>query len=253
MITPALITDAAQSTSENPFAQLALLPVHQVREHFTCSYVVIGSISVFVWDVLSHLRDDYHILTKHRFTLPTFVYILSRLSTLLYLIGYTIIQTTPLGHCNIAIRLATSLLTIALPATQLLLFLHVRAIYATERVIVWFFTLLWLSTFVSTVIAVVSISGINIGSTDYCTPATLARVNIATIVTPLVNDTLLFVALVVRIMGTSTQDADTCQLKDKFRTALFGTSIPRLAKTLLQNGQQYFLQVPILSFRWSGN
>ena len=148
---------------------------------------------------------------------------------------------TPVGHCNLAIRLATSPLVIALPASQLLLFLHVRAIYAAERAIVWFFTFLWFSTLVSATITVGSIPGINIGPTDYCTPAKLAHVNIGTIIAPLVNDTLLFVALVARLMKTSVQDADTCQSKDKIKTALFGVSISRLAKTLLQNGQQYFL------------
>lgn len=149
---------------------------------------------------------------------------------------------TPVGHCSVAIRVATSPLVVALPASEFLLFLHVRAIYATERGVVWFFTLLWLSTLVSAAIAVVTISGITIGPTNYCTPATLARVNIGTVIIPLVNDTLLFIALVARIMGTSTRDENVASLlKDRLKTALFGASLPRLAKTLLQNGQQYFL------------
>lgn len=184
--------------------------------------------------------------------------------TLLYLIAYTIIQsecsfcitrtrmtilwvlifkivTAPVGHCSFAIRLATFPVVFALPGSEFLLFLHVRAIYATNRTVTWFFTLLWLSTLVSAVIAVVSISGMSIGPTQYCTTTTLARVNIATIIIPLVNDTLLFIALVARVLDTSVYNVDTFRLRDRINSALFGLSVPQLAKTLLQNGQQYFM------------
>ncbi|KAF5329293.1 hypothetical protein D9619_009413 [Psilocybe cf. subviscida] len=247
LATTTLSTYAALATSDdNPFTHLSLIPAHYARELVTSTYVVIGSLSVFIWDMLCHLRDDHNILTKHRITLPTIVYFFSRLSTLLYLIGYTIIQTTPVGHCNIAIRLASAPMIVALPASQFLFFLHVRAIYATERIVVWFFTLLWLSTLASAALGEVSLSGINIGPTSYCTPATLAHVTIGIIV-PLVNDILLFLALVARIMGTSTQDVDDTGLRDRFKTAIFGASIPRLAKTLLQSGQQYFLSTVIIN------
>lgn len=131
-------------------------------------------------------------------------------------------------------------MAVAQPASQFLFFLHVRAIYANKRIVVWFFSLLWLSTLASGVLGVVNISGINIGPTNYCTPDTLAYVTIGIII-PLVNDILLFIALLICIMGTSTQDANTAYMMDRFKTAIFGASIPQLAKTLLQNGQQYFL------------
>ncbi|KAF5329811.1 hypothetical protein D9619_009335 [Psilocybe cf. subviscida] len=161
---------------------------------------------------------------------------------LLYLTGNTVIQMMPAGHCNVAIHVVTSPLFVAVPASQLLLYLHVRAIYATERVVVWFFSLMWISTLVSVVISASSIYGINLGPTNYCTPHTDAHTALG-IISILVNDTLLFIALVARIMGTSTQDAHTSAwpLKDRFKTALLGASIPRLAKTLLQKGQQYIL------------
>ncbi|KAF5329504.1 hypothetical protein D9619_009328 [Psilocybe cf. subviscida] len=248
MITLTPSTYAALATSDdNPYAPLAFVPAQAARDHMEGSYVLIGSLSVFVWDVLCHLRDDYHILSKHRITLPTFVYFFSRLFTLLYLTGNTVILTTPVGHCSISIRVVTLPLVVALPATEFLLFLHVRAIYAAERMVVWFFTLLWLSTLVSAALGAASVSGMNIGPTNYCTPATIGYVTINLII-PLVNDTLLFIALVARIMGTSTQQLDTTYLlKDRFKTALFGASIPHLAKNLLQNGQQYFLATVVIN------
>ncbi|KAF5329567.1 hypothetical protein D9619_009344 [Psilocybe cf. subviscida] len=248
MITPTPSTYATLATSDdNPFAHLALVPAHEARERITCSYALIGSLSVFVWDILCHLQDDYQILSKHRITLPTFVYFFSRLFTLLYLTGNTVTQTIPVGHCSIAIRVVTLPVVVAVPASEFLLFLHVRAIYATERIVVWFFTLLWLSTLVNAALSAASISGMNIGPSSYCTAATTAYATISMVI-PLVNDTLLFIALVARIMGTSTQHWNTTYiLKDRFKTALFGASIPRLAKNLLQNGQQYFLATVIVN------
>ncbi|KAF5329252.1 hypothetical protein D9619_009370 [Psilocybe cf. subviscida] len=229
-------------------------------EHTHSAYIFVGTTSVFLWDILCHLRDDYHIVARHRISFPTVAYFISRLFTSLYLIGRTVISTRSLEHCNLAIRIATSPLILGVSASELLLFLHVRAIYAKERVVVWFFSILWLVTVANVIFAVVVISGTTVESTTFCVPVISAGVGVSLIGVHMLNDTLLFAALVWRILRTSSKELDESRLKDSIKTVLFGDYVPRLAKALLQNGQQYFLSsilihiaALILYFSQTGN
>lgn len=126
----------------------------------------------------------------------------------------------------------------ALPTSQLLLFLHVRAIYIDNRVVVWIFLFLWLATVAGSVIASIRMPSIQAGLDDYCIPISFSTFSIAIIIIPFINDTLIFVAMSWRILRTSYNELT---LKNTIMTVALGKGIPYFAKALLQNGQLYIL------------
>lgn len=78
-----------------------------------------------------------------------------------------------------------------------------------------------------------------IGPTKYCiTNGSLPLYDAAAAVVPLVNDTVLFGALALRMLRSSYNERT---LKGDIRAMVFGDHIPLVSRALLQNGQTYFL------------
>ncbi|KAF5329597.1 hypothetical protein D9619_009380 [Psilocybe cf. subviscida] len=229
----------------NPFTPMAFLPPDVARQVTVLAYVLVGITSVLIWDVLCHLKDDYLLLTQHRINLPVVVYFVARLFSLLYLIGYTVANTAPIGNCSVVIQVIQALFTISIPASEMLFFLHVRAVYIHNRPAVWFFTFLWLCTIASSLIPVFTTTYMAIGSTKYCICyGALPLYSTATAVVPLVNDSVLFGALALRMLRSSYQERT---LKGDIRAMVFGDHIPLVSRALLQNGQAYFLSTVFLN------
>ncbi|KAF5329254.1 hypothetical protein D9619_009376 [Psilocybe cf. subviscida] len=233
------------TTLPNPLTPMAFLPPDVARQVTVLAYVFVGTTSILIWDVLCHLKDDYRLLTQHRINLPMVVYFVARLFNLMYLIGYMVANTAPIGNCSIVIRVIQASFTIAIPASEMLFFLHVRAVYIQNRPAVWFFTFLWLCTIASSLMPVFSTTYTSIGSTEYCiTNGSLPLYDTEAAVVPLVNDSVLFGALALRMLRSSYQERT---LKGDIRAMVFGDHIPLFSRALLQNGQAYFLSTVFLN------
>src|ERR1700761_7766754 len=85
--------------------------------------------------------------------------------------------------------------TIAVPGTCLLFFLRARAIYNKHTILVVFFFMAWLSVLgTATLVTFIATAG-NIGPTDFCIDVSVKSFASAATITPLVHDTIIFVAI----------------------------------------------------------
>ncbi|KDR73143.1 hypothetical protein GALMADRAFT_72738 [Galerina marginata CBS 339.88] len=222
----------------NPLTPMAFLPPDLAFQVTIAIYILVGSLGVMIWDILNNLKSDYILLTKYRITLPTITYVISRLGSLGYVLASTIFETAPTGNCIAFEKGLDWLYPIAIPASSLLFFFRVRAIFDKNIFIVTFFGFMWLAVVAGCLTVTQGVTGAHIGSTDYCINASLEGYVAAAAIIPLVNDTLIFLAISWRLMTNSHVEYT---LKGGMRTLVFGDYMPAFSRSLLQDGQIYYL------------
>jgi len=103
-----------------------------------------------------------------------------------------------------------------------------------------FFFVMWLGvTAASTPEAYVN-TITNLGPTAYCIGKALPKYAIMVSVLPFVNDTLIFVAITMRLAG-SPDTSYTPRGGSWIRVVLFGEYLPHFSKAMLRDGQAYYL------------
>jgi len=118
--------------------------------------------------------------------------------------------------------------------------------YHDSKWVIGFFFLMWLAvTGASTTDVFYSYA--NLGPTKYCIGINLPQYVVVASVLPLVNDTLVFVAITFRLAGTPNWNASTSQ-KSWIKVVLLGEYLPNFSKAMLRDGQAYYLWV---SVTWS--
>ncbi|KAF8898046.1 hypothetical protein CPB84DRAFT_1681667 [Gymnopilus junonius] len=222
----------------NPFTPMAFLPPDIAFEVTIATYVLVGSLGVMIWDVLNNLKGDFKLLFKYRITLPTIAYFISRLGSLAYVLSSTIFETAPAGNCAKFEKGLDALYPIAIPASSLLFFFRVRAVFDGNKFVVAFFAFMWLAVVAGCITVTQGVTGANIGTTDYCLNVSLEGYVSAAAIVPLVNDTLVFLAITFRLMANAHRDYN---LKDGMRTLVYGDYLPSFSRALLQDGQAYYL------------
>lgn len=120
--------------------------------------------------------------------------------------------------------------------------MHVRAVYRDKKLIVYFFYAMWISAVgssASPVVAAFTVSSyINIGPTKYCVGTMIPKYVGASAIVPLVNDSLLFLALAWRLQQSAY--VENSEGRD-FKAVVTGKHLTRLSRAMFQNGQAYFL------------
>ncbi|KAF4609851.1 hypothetical protein D9613_010431 [Agrocybe pediades] len=222
----------------NPFTPMAFLPPDLAFQVTISTYILIGSCGIMVWDILNNLPSDIRLLKDYRITYPTIVYFISRLGALGYVLASTIFETAPTGNCRVFEKVVDWLFPVAVPFTSLLFFFRVRAIFDNNKFVVAFFGFMWLAVLAGCLTVTQGVTGANIGTTNYCINASLEGYVSAAAIIPLVNDTLVFIAISWRLLMNSHLEAN---LKDGVRTLVFGVHMPAFSKSLLQDGQAYYL------------
>ncbi|KAJ7496548.1 hypothetical protein FB451DRAFT_1549650 [Mycena latifolia] len=76
------------------------LPAYLQRQIQIAGYIFVGSTSVFIWDILNNLRNDYALFFKKKFHVACLAYAVSRIASLMYVLGFTVFATYPLQACN---------------------------------------------------------------------------------------------------------------------------------------------------------
>jgi len=152
----------------------------------------------------------------------------------------------PLRHCKPFEKAVNVLFPLAVCSTALLFFFRVRAVFNRNKWVVTFFTFMWLAVVAGCLSPISGVAGMNIGPTKYCIIASVQPYIATAAIIPLVNDTLVFLAISWRLMQNAHVDQD---LKTGFRIFAFGEYMPGLSRALLQDGQAYYLYVSIFSDR----
>ncbi|KAH7872215.1 uncharacterized protein C8R40DRAFT_1205205, partial [Lentinula edodes] len=155
------------------------------------------------------------------------------------------------GNCQ-ALQVAIGCcFAVAVPATSLLFFLRVRAIFNGDTVAVIFFGSLWLATLGGSITVPFAINasakpvlymfcrcGAHIGPTNHCINTGVKPFSSVGIIISTVNDTLIFIAISWRLLEATTYDDSW---KGRLRSFIKGKGLPAFSQSLLQSGQEYYL------------
>nr|GAT46966.1 predicted protein [Mycena chlorophos] len=217
----------------NPGTPFAYIAPDTAYETTIGQYILVGTLGAYIWDILTHLSDDYRLLTKHRIGMSTFVYFFSRLWTLLFCLGSSMFETYPLQNCALAETLVESSFAIAVPSTCLLFFLRARAIFNRNRWLNIFFFCVWLIVAGTAALTPLAIHAVNIGPTAYCINAGVRPFVAGIGISPFVHDTIIFIAISWRLYKNSNSG--------KVSSLVTGNSLPFFSKAILQDGQAYYL------------
>ncbi|KAJ7621847.1 hypothetical protein B0H17DRAFT_1290157 [Mycena rosella] len=217
----------------------ALPPDFQRRVEVS-AYVLAGCTAVFIWDILNNLRSDYALLFKQNFNMVCLPYVVSRIGTLMYILGHTIILSYPLQACNTVYLAFHVLYPICVSASAFLFFFRVRAIYGGNRLVTAIFGFLWLAVLGSSMTIPFGVSTVKLGDPSECIIAHVEVYVGASGIILTVHDTLVFFAISYRLVSTfgqMRQQAWGTQLKMLFS----GAHLPAFSKALFADGQMYYM------------
>ncbi|CAA7262452.1 unnamed protein product [Cyclocybe aegerita] len=225
----------------NPLTPMAFLEPKLANQNMISTYVYVGSLSVLLWDVLSNLRKDLPLVFRLPVRLPGVVFGLSRLSALVFMFCSAIFQTAAIDiPCKRYGMIVDWLFAVVVPMTSLLFLIRIYAIFNGNRRVRTFFTVMWLAVFAGSLTPGLGLTAANIGPTKYCKQVNVESYVAAAAVIPLVNDTLVFLAISWKLMKNAHLELHPMR-RTGFRVFFRGDYLPSFSRGLLQDGQVYYL------------
>ncbi|CAA7262449.1 unnamed protein product [Cyclocybe aegerita] len=252
----------------NPMTPMAYLSPDLAFQLTIATYVLVGTLGVILWDILNNIRIDLPFLSTYPLNFPTVAYWLSRWSSLAFVTATTIFRSTyvpaTVRQCMIAstdcwrhrgglaspiaipcqtLSLVTAcLFAIAGSSTTLLFLIRVLAIFDGNKPMRIFFRSMWLAVIGGVLTPTIEgLVGENIGPTKYCIKANVPKYVGAAVIIPLINDTLVFLAISWQLMRGAPRKARERTEKIRLWSALRGDYLPSFSRGLLQDGQVYYL------------
>ncbi|KAF7349911.1 hypothetical protein MVEN_01291800 [Mycena venus] len=213
------------------------IPASLVRPLQIVGYVFTGSTAVLVWDILNNLRNDYTLLSRHKMSPATAAYVVSRIASLVYTLGFTIFATYPLTACNAAFIAFNSFYPITVSSSAFLFFFRVRAIYNNSRIVTIIFGILWLAVLATSITVPVSGRGGSAGDPLQC--FSLARHGAhggSAGITITIHDTIVYFAISYRLVSNFAHTR-----RDQLKEVFTGASLPTFSKSLFTDGQMYYM------------
>jgi len=156
--------------------------------------------------------------------------------------GFTCLQirilAAPIGNCDY-IRRVSFLYAVAMPFTVLLLVFRVVALYMNNKYVIVFFALSWLSVLAISMAVPFGMTGMQIKNTAYCVEIkSKPHAILLSAIGPGIHDILIFMATIWALMKNSYTETN---MKNSFNVMVLGRHLPAFSKSLLHNGQLYFL------------
>ncbi|KAJ6533986.1 hypothetical protein DFH09DRAFT_932419, partial [Mycena vulgaris] len=197
---------------------------------------------VFIWDVLNNLRNDYMLLFKQRFHLASGAYVVSRLASLVYLLGFMIFFTHPIQACNTAFVAFSSFYPLVISASTFLFLFRVRAVYGGDRLVTATFGFLWLIVVGTSMTVPFRGNAIGLGDPRHCVLVNVGEYTRSGIagITLTVYDTLTFFAISYRLVSIFRHSEELTR-GEQVRTFFSGANLPAFSKALFTEGQMYYM------------
>ena len=123
------------------------------------------------------------------------------------------------------------------PSITLLVVFRACALYRNNPYVVTFFSCSWLVLVVACVTVPVASTAVNIGITEYCTPQVRSLVSFGIIYVP-IHETLIFLATSWAFLQSSYTDTN---VTNGLRVMVLGKFLPEFSKSILHDGQAYYL------------
>jgi len=155
-----------------------------------------------------------------------------RLGTIAFCTAVTIFKVGQVSNCQALQYVISASHMFGVPATSLLFYFRVRAIWCNSNIITVVFGLLWLGILGSSGLAVFNLRGAHLGMSHRCISASLPPYS-SSLIFNAVNDTLIFFAISWRIATLGFAGT-------KLMSFVRGDGLPRLSKIILQSGQLYY-------------
>ncbi|THU81769.1 hypothetical protein K435DRAFT_692851, partial [Dendrothele bispora CBS 962.96] len=192
-----------------------------------------------IWDILSHLADDYQMLVKRPFKAPIIIYLISR---------YTCLLIKTITSCVVAAIFQGIFWSLVVSSTHALLYLRARAICVGHRLVRNILLILWLAVVCAsfTVFVIWDFIPSPDETEIKCIPIAkhLNTVGTAGVMTALVHNTAVFAAISWRMYIIRGSEGDDHKTMNLFIPV--PTEKSTLWKCILQDGQIYYL----LSLFW---
>ena len=147
----------------------------------------------------------------------------------------------PISNCFRSLKALSVLFVFAMSSTSLLFFFRARAVFLSNPLAVAFFGILWLGVVGGSLTTIPALEGVNLGPTRRCLTGVIRFYSVAGTITPLINDTIVFFAISWRLCYNNNWGRPT--VRNGVRMVIFGDHLPGFSKSLLQDGQIYFLSV----------
>ena len=150
------------------------------------------------------------------------------------------VPAAPLSNCAHIEKGLDVLYFVTIPSTSLLFVFRACAVFRMNLWAIVFFGALWLAVVAGCMTALFGITGANIGPTPYCLTSGIKPYLEAAAVMPMVNDTIIFCAISWRLWHNNWASRT---VKNSFRVFVFGDYLPSFSKSMLLDGQAYYLSV----------
>jgi len=228
----------------NPTTPLAFLPATVARQLEICRYIWAAFLGAWIWDVALSFKEEFHMMKGFKFKAADVVYFLARISSGGFAITALCFVASPVSNCQMFAKIVGSFAALSLPFNSLLFIFRVRGVFHGNQYVVGFFCLLWLGISASSIFAPFSVHGMHIGTTRYCIPTKITTdVSIAMTISA-VNDTLVFIAITVRLMMFSLENT----WKERIKMLLRAQSMGSVSTIVLQSGQLYYMATVGINF-----
>ncbi|KAF7973237.1 hypothetical protein HWV62_15737 [Athelia sp. TMB] len=143
----------------------------------------------------------------------------------------------PVAQCQTLEYIICSFYEVSLPATSLLFFFRVKAVYGNARFVTLFFGILWFSVLGLSILLMLAVQSDHIPHTLRCKEAVVrAYGSIPTIISA-IYDTLVFMAISYRVVQ-HTLIGETWAAR--WRSFVTGEGLYTLSRALLRGGQLYY-------------
>ena len=142
-----------------------------------------------------------------------------------------------IDHCNLMEMISCTCFVFSRASIALLMYFRVCAVYNMNRIVVLFFGFIWLGVVASAATTFGSLEGIYIGPTKYCTMMVKHDYLISASFICLVNDTLIFLAIMYKLGMANIRRSPTSQISTAWKPT---GRLQSFTRVFLQDSQIYY-------------
>jgi len=142
-----------------------------------------------------------------------------------------------IDHCNLSEVILQAFFIFSRASIALLMYFRVCAVYNMNRIVVLFFGFTWLGVVASAATPLAGLEGIYIGPTKYCTTMVKHDYIISISIIGLVNDTLIFLAIMYKLGMADIRRSPTSQISTTWKPT---GRLKSFRRVFLQDSQIYY-------------
>ncbi|KZP18409.1 hypothetical protein FIBSPDRAFT_1046273 [Athelia psychrophila] len=209
----------------------------------TATYLTLGTLTAATWDWTLALAEEYRIVKRCGLSFAILAYFLARTSAVMLCVLTLIFYTgVPPGEnsCSAVFGGIGGMIVIGNASKGYLFLLRVRAVYGKSLLVTLCVGVGWLLMVGSRLTVALLVHTTPLGQTGYCAVTVIGSLPTISLWLNFAYDTCIFISISVRLASYTTTTAAPWIL-----TFVRGYGLPPTMRRLLQEGQLYYLYVPV--------